>query len=118
MKRILAVADQHWAALQFAIKQGVRIALGTDRLPSEPSDGASATVREIELLVEAGMTPIQALRAATIEPAAMLGAADSLGSVQQGKFADLVGVDGDPTKDIGALRRVKFVMKGGRVYRQ
>jgi imidazolonepropionase-like amidohydrolase len=95
----------------------VKIALGTDQFPYEPNDGATATVREAQYYVEAGMTPLKALRAATIETATMLGAADRLGSIERGKLADLIITDADPSKDIKALRTIKLVMKGGVVYR-
>jgi imidazolonepropionase-like amidohydrolase len=74
-------------------------------------------VREAEYYVEAGMTPLQALRSATIETARMLGAEQDLGSLAVGKYADIVAVSADPAKDISALRSIKFVMKGGAVYR-
>ena len=112
-----SVGKEHWKALQMAIREGVNIALGTDQLPSEPNDGTNATAREAQYYVEAGMTPLQALRSATIEPAKMLGAQDDIGSLQVGKFADIVAVDSDPVKDIKALRTVSLVMKGGKVYR-
>jgi len=103
--------------LQTAIKEGVRIAVGTDQMPYEPNDGTTATVREAQHYVEAGMTPVQALRAATIEPATLLSAADRSGSIEKGKFADIIMVPRDPTRDITALRSIQFVMKGGKVYR-
>ena len=106
----------HWKALQMAIEEGVNIALGTDQLPSEPNDGTTATTREAQYYVEAGMTPLQALRSATIEPAVLLEAEDELGSLEEGKYADIVAVDKDPTKDIKALRNILMVMKGGKVY--
>ena len=112
-----SVGKEHWKALQIAIEEGVNIALGTDQLPSEPNDGTTATAREAQYYVEAGMTPLQALRAATIEPARMLGADDEIGSLEVGKYADIVAVDGDPSEDITALRNIMFVMKGGHIYR-
>ena len=112
-----SVGKEHWKALQMAIEEGVNIALGTDQLPGEPNDGTTATAREAQYYVEAGMTPLQALRAATIEPARMLGADDEIGSLEVGKYADIVAVDGDPTEDIKALRNIMFVMKGGYTYR-
>ncbi|MEO1204350.1 MAG: amidohydrolase family protein, partial [Pseudomonadota bacterium] len=107
----------HWQALETAIDEGVNIALGTDQLPSEPNDGTTATAREAQYYVEAGMTPLEALRAATIEPARMLAADDDIGSLEVGKYADIVAVADDPTEDIKALRDILLVMKGGRVYR-
>jgi len=112
-----SVGKLHWQALKTAIEEGVSIALGTDQLPNEPNDGTSATVREAEYYVEAGMTPLQALRSATIETARMLEAADEIGSLEVGKYADIVGLPADPTSDISALRDINFVMKGGTVYR-
>jgi imidazolonepropionase-like amidohydrolase len=112
-----AVGKQHWEALKMAIEEDVRIALGTDQLPQEPNDGTTATVREAEYYVEAGMTPLQALRSATLETARMLDASDDIGSLSPGKYADIVAVDADPLEDISALRTIGFVMKGGTVYR-
>lgn len=117
LARVESAGKQHWASLEAAIKMGVQIALGTDQFPYEPNDGTTATVREAQYYVEAGMTPLQALRAATIEPARCLGAADQLGSIEKGKYADLIMVDRDPTKDLSSLREIRFVMKGGQVVR-
>ena len=100
-----------------AIEEGVNIALGTDQLPSAPTDGTTATAREAQYYVEAGMTPQEALRAATIEPARMLGVDDKFGSLEKGKYADIVALDKDPIKDAKALDNILLVMKGGEVYR-
>ena len=96
---------------------GVNIGLGTDQHPHEPNDGTTATVREAEYYVEAGMTPLQALRSGTIETAKLLGADQDIGSIEVGKYADILAVPRDPTADIKALRQIQFVMKGGKVYR-
>jgi imidazolonepropionase-like amidohydrolase len=112
-----SVGKLHWQALKTAIEEDVNIALGTDQLPNEPNDGTTATVREAEYYVEAGMTPLQALRSATTETARMLDAEDDIGSLEVGKYADIVGVPADPTENISALRELNFVMKGGVVYR-
>jgi len=117
LKRRDSVGKHHWKALQMAIEEGVNIALGTDQLPSAPTDGTTATAREAQYYVEAGMTPLQALRAATIEPARMLGADDKIGSLEVGKFADILALEKDPTTDIKALDNILLVMKGGEVYR-
>lgn len=112
-----SVGRQHWEALKMVIEEGVNIALGSDQHPHEPNDGTTATVHEAEYYFEAGMTPLQALRAATIEPARMLGADELTGSLEVGKAADIIAVTGDPTADISVLRDIVFVMKDGFVYR-
>jgi imidazolonepropionase-like amidohydrolase len=117
LDRVEAVGQRHWASLQTAVREGVRIALGTDQLPHEPNDGTIATVREAEYYVQAGMTPLQALRTATIEPATMLGVAAELGTLEVGKLADLIGVATDPAGDVSALRDIRLVVKGGEVVR-
>ena len=72
--------------------------------------------RELELLVEAGFTPVEAIRIGTLNGATYLGVADSLGSVAPGKLADLVVVRGDPSKQISDVRHVELVFKGGVGY--
>jgi imidazolonepropionase-like amidohydrolase len=99
-----------------AIKRGVKIALGTDaggfdwKLLNE--------AKEFEYYVQYGMTPMQAIRAGTSVPAELLGWSDKVGTVEPGKWADIVAVSGDPLKDITELQRVVFVMKGGAVYKK
>lgn len=117
MERVFAVGEQHWTSLKTAIKEGVRIALGTDQFPFEPNDGTTATIREAEYYVEAGMTPVQSLRAATIDAATLLGIADRVGTLERGRLADIIAVDRDPTRDITALRTISLVLKGGKVVR-
>jgi len=117
LDRVDSVGRDHWAMLQTAIRIGVPIALGTDQFPFEENQGTTATVREAELYVDAGMTPVQALQAATIQPARMMRIEGDVGSIAVGKYADIVAVDADPTQNIAALRTLHFVMKGGVVYR-
>ena len=117
LERRNSAGKAHWRALEMAIEEGVNIALGTDQMPAEPNDGTTATAREAQYYVEAGMTPLQALRSATIETARLLEAEDEIGSLEAGKYADIVAVDRDPTEDIKALRNILLVMKGGKVYR-
>src|SRR5712672_2823645 len=98
-----------------AIKKGVKIALGTDAGGFDWK--ALNEAKEFEYYVQYGMTPMQAIRAGTSVPAELLGWSDKLGTVEAGKWADIVAVSGDPLKDIKELESVKFVMKGGTVYK-
>jgi imidazolonepropionase-like amidohydrolase len=117
LDRVASTGKDHWAVLQKAIKLGVNVALGTDQFPFEPNGGTTATVAEAELYQKAGMTPLQALQAATIKPAAMLGIDKDVGRIVAGQYADIVAVTADPAKDVAALRTLDFVMKGGVIYR-
>jgi imidazolonepropionase-like amidohydrolase len=101
-------------SFRMALEEGVPICFGGDVGVFDHGDN----VWELELMVEYGMPAIDALRSATSGNARILGLAGELGFVREGYLADLVAVEGDPTADISALRRVRFVMKDGVVYRE
>src|SRR5262249_31100760 len=106
--------DLERKAFGLAVKKGARIAYGTD------AGGYAWTenqAKEFSYMVRYGMTPMQAIRSATVVAAELLQAEGDLGAIEPGRYADIVAVDGDPLKDIAELERVTFVMKGGQVYK-
>ena len=105
----------HQETFRRAMKAGVKIAFGTD---AGGFDWKVNPAKEFSSMVKFGMTPAQAIRAATVTAAELLGMKDSLGSVEAGKLADLVAVPGDPLSDVSLMEKVDFVMKGGVVYRR
>ena len=111
MKSVTAVSRQNVAK---AIKAGVKIAFGTDA--AVYPHGLNA--HEFAVYVQMGMTPLEAIQSATVNAADLLGWSDRIGSLEPGKFADMVAVNGDPLKDVTLLENPVFVMKGGTVVKQ
>lgn len=97
-----------------AWKSGVKIAFGTDPTGLRPH---GMNGKEFGHLVKAGIAPMDAIRAATRNAAELMGQEGNIGTVQTGRFADIIAVNGDPLADITELERVQFVMKGGHVYK-
>jgi imidazolonepropionase-like amidohydrolase len=97
-----------------AFQQGVPVAFGTDA--AVYPHGLNA--REFAVYVRMGMTPIQSIQTATVHASRLLGWENHAGAIEAGKYADLIAVDGDPTKDVTELERVKWVMKGGVVFKK
>jgi len=97
-----------------ALEAGVTIASGSDVGVFAHGDNA----REIETMVAWGMPVVDALRSATSVDARVLHQEEKIGRVKNGLFADLIAVEGDPVRDVSALRRVRFVIKNGEVYKQ
>lgn len=100
-------------SFQKAVKAGVKIAFGTDA--GVYPHGWNA--KQFAYMVQYGMTPMQAIQSATSVAAELIGQSDHIGSIQVGKFADLVAVKPDPLKDISVLEKIPFVMKSGVVYK-
>jgi imidazolonepropionase-like amidohydrolase len=98
-------------ALEKAFPRGVKIAFGTDAGVSKHGRNAD----EFELMVKHGMPPSEAIKAATVNGADLLGLSSEIGTLEPGKRADFIAVTGDPLKDVTVLKRVQFVMKDGRV---
>ena len=97
-----------------AVKAGVKMSFGTDAgvCPYDRS------IKQFAMMVKYGMTPMQAIQAATSSAADLLGHSDLVGSIKPGKYADMIAVSGDPLKDVRVLEHVQFVMKDGKVYQQ
>jgi imidazolonepropionase-like amidohydrolase len=102
------------STFQKAYQSGVRIAFGTDSGVSVHGENA----HEFELMVEGGMPPMEAIQSATLQAARLLKIEDTLGTLEAGKLADVVAVDGDPLRDISVMKKVVFVMKEGQVFRE
>ncbi|MGZ4000855.1 MAG: amidohydrolase family protein [Mucilaginibacter sp.] len=112
VKKAIEVGTQIQATFGRAYKAGVKIAFGTDA--GVYAHGKNA--KEFQYMVEAGMPPMEAIKAATTNAADLLGLSDKTGSVSKGKSADIVAVTGDPLTDITTMQHIAFVMKEGKIY--
>jgi imidazolonepropionase-like amidohydrolase len=105
------VGQRQRESFERAVKAGVKMAFGTDAGVYPHGDNA----KQFFYMVKFGMTPAQAIRAATSSAADLIGRSADVGTVEPGKFADLIAVSADPLQDVRALENVGFVMKGGAV---
>jgi imidazolonepropionase-like amidohydrolase len=112
VQKALTVVPYMLKNMHNAYAAGVKIAFGTDTFGMS-AHGENA--QEFKLLVDAGMPPLEAIKAATWNAADLIGDTADIGSVQPGRYADIIAVDGDPLKDVTVLEHVPFVMKGGVV---
>jgi imidazolonepropionase-like amidohydrolase len=104
--------------LRRAMQGGVRIAYGSDEYYNAPGQTrGQSSLLTLQAYQEAGMSPLDVLRAATLNSADLLGLGDRVGAIETGKLADIIAVDGDPLKDVKDLQHVRFVMKGGQIVR-
>ena len=97
-----------------AVKMGIKISFGTDAAVYPHGQNA----KEFKLMVDLGMSAIDALKSATGNDAELLGIGQKVGTLEKGKLADIIAMPGDPTSDITATERVSFVMKEGKIIRQ
>jgi imidazolonepropionase-like amidohydrolase len=111
----LEMVKIHADTFRRAQEAGVKIAFGTD---VGGFDWKINPAVEFPLMVKYGMKPIEAIRSATVTAAELLGWSDRIGTIETGKFADIIAVPGDPLADISTLSKVDFVMKGGKVYKR
>jgi imidazolonepropionase-like amidohydrolase len=102
--------------LRRAVKAGVTIAAGSDNYIDMAVPQGEAAKRVLFAYLEAGMTPVQVLQAATINDARVLGMENRLGVIKSRALADIIAVEGDPLTDFNAMERIRFVMKGGTIY--
>ena len=112
-KKALEVGPQMQDMMRTAYENGVNIAFGTDTGVSKHGDNA----QEFKFLIAGGMSEMEAIESATTVAAKHIGMADMIGTLEPGKHADLIGLDGDPLDNIEELLSVDFVMKGGEVYK-
>ena len=111
--KALAIGPKIQETFARAYKEGVKIAFGTDSGVSPHGQNW----KEFEYMVEAGMPAMEAIQSATIIASDLAGNTDQLGSIEKGKLADIIAVEGNPIEDISMMERVRFVMKGGTVYK-
>jgi len=115
--KALDAADEHMESTRRAVRAGVNIANGTDAPPGDLSAGAPMAICEAENLVEAGLTPAEALRASTLDAARLCNIHQLTGRVEADLAADLIAIRENPLEDIRALRSIFMVMSGGRIIR-
>lgn len=112
-KKALEVGPQMQEMLRIAWENGVTVAFGTDTGVSPHGENA----REFEYMIKAGMSEMEAIKAATVIASEHIGMGEQIGTLESGKYADIIAVDGNPLEDISELLDVDFVMKGGVVYK-
>jgi imidazolonepropionase-like amidohydrolase len=120
LRQMTANGTLHRESFLRAVRAGAKPAVGTDMLPTDKPDLPGfpiATVREIELMVYAGLSETEALMAGTKNTAELCQVADRLGTLEVGKIADVIAVEGNPVTDIKTLRKIVFVMKDGEIVR-
>ena len=113
----VAAGDMHLESIRTGVREGVRLLNGTDMPAGDNSGGVNATVRELEYLMDAGLSSLEALRSSTLYCAELCRVSDQLGQIKANYFADIIAVPSDPISNIKAMEQIRFVMKDGMVIR-
>lgn len=108
------VGTRQRESFRMAVKAGAKVVFGSDAGVYPHGDNG----KQFSRMVQFGMTPLQAIRAATIEPAELINWQDNVGEISVGKFADIIAVDANPLNDIRVLENISFIMKGGKVFKR
>jgi imidazolonepropionase-like amidohydrolase len=115
--KAMEIGPTHLDSIRTAIKEGVTIVAGTDYPPGEPIEDTFVAAREMEFLVDAGATPLQALQAGTITAAKLLKSDSMIGKLEVGMVADVIGCRKDPLTDLSSIRKIDLVIKSGKIIR-
>jgi len=118
IEKALGAGGDHLDSIRYAVEAGVKIVNGTDIPPGDCDAGVTVAVREMEHMVAARLSPLEALRATTLRAAELLGLDSEIGAVEPGYAADLVAVRSNPLRDVTAMHDIHFVMQAGRVVRR
>jgi imidazolonepropionase-like amidohydrolase len=103
--------------VHIAIEEGIKLLTGTDIPPAETEGGINITLKEMEYLVDVGLSPLESIQTATLNPAELMRIGNEIGAVEPGYDADLIAVRQNPLKDIRAIRDTFFVMQSGKAIR-
>ncbi len=117
IEKAVSAGKQHLESAKIAVEEKVKIVNGTDLPPGDLSDGVNVTVRELEYLVEAGLSPLEAIRASTIRAAELCQISKTVGLVEKEFVADLIAVPENPLQNVKAMEKIRFVMRDGQVFR-
>jgi imidazolonepropionase-like amidohydrolase len=115
--KAMEIGPTHLKSIRNAIKAGVTIVAGTDYPPGEAIEDTFVAAKEMEFLVDAGASPLQALQAGTVTSAKLLRAEDSIGKLEVGMIADVIACRKDPTSDLSAIRNIDLVIQAGKIIR-
>ncbi|MDG6999097.1 MAG: amidohydrolase family protein [Nitrososphaerota archaeon] len=117
IEKAVQSGEDHMKSIRNAVRAGTNIAMGTDIPPGDMNDGVNASVREMELMTQIGMSNLDVVRASTIMPAKLCRIDNLVGQLSEGMLADLIAIPRNPLEDIRNLRQIPFVIKHGKIIR-